>query len=95
MTDNITLPRDVGERLYDLLLDRIDGVYHASSEDIALRDALDAALAEPEKVTVPMQYGWLCPACGRGNAPLAQTCPCKGYGAVRVGYGNAYMIGGT
>ena len=46
MTDNITLPRDVGERLYDLLLDRIDGVYHASSEDIALRDALDAALAE-------------------------------------------------
>ena len=48
---NITLPRDVGERLYDLLLDRIDGVYHASSEDIALRDALDAALAEPESKT--------------------------------------------
>ena len=50
MTDNITLPRDVGERLYDLLLDRIDGVYHASSEDIALRDALDAALAEPDAI---------------------------------------------
>ena len=47
---NITLPRDVGERLYDLLLDRIDGVYHASSEDIALRDALDAALAEPDAI---------------------------------------------
>lgn len=21
--------------------------------------------------------GWLCPACGRGNAPTTATCPCK------------------
>ena len=21
--------------------------------------------------------GWLCPACGRGNAPTNMTCPCK------------------
>jgi hypothetical protein len=24
-------------------------------------------------------YGWLCPACGRGNAPFTQTCPCRPY----------------
>lgn len=23
--------------------------------------------------------GWLCPACGRGNAPTTPTCLCKGY----------------
>ena len=21
-------------------------------------------------------YGWICPVCGRGNAPYTQTCPC-------------------
>lgn len=25
----------------------------------------------------PLQTGWLCPACGRGNAPMNMTCPCK------------------
>jgi hypothetical protein len=24
-----------------------------------------------------VQHGWLCPACGRGNAPMNMTCPCK------------------
>lgn len=24
------------------------------------------------------QRGWLCPACGRGNAPRNATCPCVG-----------------
>jgi hypothetical protein len=22
-------------------------------------------------------YGWLCPRCGRGNAPSTSTCPCS------------------
>lgn len=26
----------------------------------------------------PHQLGWLCPACGRGNAPMTATCPCRG-----------------
>ena len=25
---------------------------------------------------VPGVVGWLCPACGRGNAPTLMTCPC-------------------
>jgi hypothetical protein len=93
---DITLPRAMGERLRELL----DGYANSdrwTAYEWATLAALDAALAEPKKVTpsTSVQYGWLCPACGRGNAPLAQTCPCKGYGAVRVGYGNAYMIGGS
>lgn len=23
-----------------------------------------------------VQYGWICPKCGRGNAPSCMTCPC-------------------
>lgn len=23
--------------------------------------------------------GWVCPVCGRGNAPWNSTCSCKGY----------------
>ena len=55
------------------------------------------ALAEPEKVTpsTPVQYGWLCPACGRGNAPLAQTCSCKGWPSLQITCGPATMTGGT
>jgi len=30
------------------------------------------------------QTGWLCPACGRGNAPLNMTCPCKGWPKMEV-----------
>ena len=26
------------------------------------------------KSTPPKQYGWICPACGRGNAPWAAKC---------------------
>ena len=26
----------------------------------------------------PHQHGWLCPKCGRGNAPTTPTCPCMG-----------------
>ena len=39
---------------------------------------------QPITTTTPVtggtvqQTGWLCPACGRGNAPTNMTCPCKG-----------------
>ena len=26
-----------------------------------------------------VNYGWICPVCGRGNAPFVQTCPCKNF----------------
>ena len=30
-----------------------------------------------ETVNKPVQYGWICPVCGRGNSPFTNTCPCK------------------
>lgn len=32
----------------------------------------------------PIQQGWLCPRCGRGNAPLTATCPCMPLPALEV-----------
>jgi hypothetical protein len=38
---------------------------------------------QPITTTAPVtggtvqQTGWLCPACGGGNAPFVQRCPCK------------------
>jgi hypothetical protein len=99
MTDNITLPRAVVEQVRDVLRE-LASEYPPktgliSPEERTALAALDAALAEPEKVTVPMQYGWLCPACGRGNAPLAQTCPCKGWPTMQITCGPSTMTGGT
>ena len=28
--------------------------------------------------TAPMAYGWVCPCCGRVNAPWVSQCGCKG-----------------
>ncbi len=36
------------------------------------------------KSTQIVNTGWLCPACGRGNAPLNMTCPCKGWPKMEV-----------
>ncbi len=33
---------------------------------------------------VVQQTGWLCPACGRGNAPTNMTCPCKPWPEMRI-----------
>jgi hypothetical protein len=56
------------------------------------RDEIAAALRslqtrveqwQPITTTTPVtggtvqQTGWLCPACGGGNAPFVQRCPCK------------------
>ena len=30
-----------------------------------------------ETMNKPVQYGWICPVCGRGNSPFTNTCPCK------------------
>jgi hypothetical protein len=38
----------------------------------------------PAPVTPRPQTGWLCPACGRGNAPMNMTCPCKGWPKMEV-----------
>lgn len=28
-------------------------------------------------INPPRQYGWICPLCGRANAPWLNQCPCK------------------
>jgi hypothetical protein len=40
--------------------------------------------AQPNPSTHYVQTGWLCPACGRGNAPTNMTCPCKPWPEMRV-----------
>jgi hypothetical protein len=95
---NITLPRAVVEQVREALkeLDYASEPYVNEIARTALA-ALDAALKEPEQkpATMPTQYGWLCPACGRGNAPLAQTCPCKGWPTMQITCGPATMTGGA
>jgi len=40
---------------------------------------------EREKAPAPfVQYGWLCPACGRGNGPMSTICPCKPWPKMEV-----------
>lgn len=29
------------------------------------------------RAPAPTQQGWVCPVCGRGNAPLSTICPCR------------------
>lgn len=32
-------------------------------------------------------YGWICPVCGRGNAPWNSCCPCKvGSSSIEITY---------
>ena len=40
-------------------------------------------LHPPQQMYV-VQNGWLCPACGRGNAPTNMTCLCKGWPKMEV-----------
>lgn len=28
-------------------------------------------------INPPRQYGWVCPLCGRANAPWLSQCPCQ------------------
>ena len=82
MTDNITLPRDVGEHLFSLVLDRIDGMYHATSEDEAALDALDAALAEPDAALEAQEDEALL------NEPAAMRYDGDGYGYLYIDSGS-------
>lgn len=34
--------------------------------------------------TAPMAYGWVCPRCGRVNAPWASQCGCSGSMFVKI-----------
>jgi len=44
--------------------------------DALLRGVTDGELDEPELIPVK-ETGWICPACGRGNAPSVKQCNCK------------------
>ena len=58
------------------------------------RDEIAAAIRSLQKgvwqqapnapVTPITPVGWLCPACGRGNAPTNMTCPCKPWPEMRI-----------
>jgi len=49
----------------------------------ALVAAAERETIEKRKLETVM-HGWLCPACGRGNAPMTPTCPCKGWPKMEV-----------
>lgn len=42
-----------------------------------MEDISKTSKAVIETVDKPVQYGWVCPVCGRGNSPFTSTCPCK------------------
>ena len=61
-------------------------------DSISRQAAIDAIKAEPINGWVkdhligeidalpsaqPVQYGWVCPVCGRGLSPLTMVCPCN------------------
>jgi hypothetical protein len=51
------------------------------------KEILEALRKKTELEKAPavfVQYGWLCPACGRGNAPMNMTCPCKPWPTLEV-----------
>ena len=48
--------------------------------------------AEDETVQPPVQHGWICPRCGKGNAPWQPTCPCMPtYWSCQVGFSSASL----
>jgi len=44
--------------------------------DAILRGVTDGELDKPELPSIK-ETGWLCPVCGRGNAPFVRRCNCK------------------
>jgi len=44
--------------------------------DAILRGVTDGELDEPEMLSAK-ETGWICPVCGRGNAPSVKQCNCK------------------
>lgn len=59
----------MGDKTYNCLVDHFGGPCTCSIP------------AYEGRFTIPANplhaIGWLCPACGRGNAPTTATCPCK------------------
>lgn len=57
--------------------------------EAALRKTLDGfngverEILEKQFLPGP-SIGWLCPACGRGNAPTTSTCGCKPFPAPTI-----------
>ena len=37
----------------------------------------------PDDYTIPPAKGWVCPLCGRANAPWVVTCPCYESGTIK------------
>ena len=63
---------------------------HAAAELVTIQQATDTILSKIEKLRQrlkeseaekkasisPGTLGWICPRCGRGNAPSSSSCPC-------------------
>lgn len=41
-----------------------------------MRQRLKESEAEKKASISPGTLGWICPRCGRGNAPFSSSCPC-------------------
>jgi len=46
-------------------------------DELKKKESEEKRLKEEERAIItPKSYGWVCPVCGRGNAPWCISCPC-------------------
>ena len=54
---------------------KCDKISNTNSTRLKCLNCIDDCLI-CDKNKKPLSYGWICPKCGRVNAPFSSSCPC-------------------